>query len=85
MATVHVRRLDDDVVRQLKRRAVENNRSLESEVRHILEQAAEDGMTEKIRAFAALAKRLRRETGDLPQTPAHIFIREDRDSGHRPA
>ena len=56
MATVHVRRLDDDVVRQLKRRAVENNRSLESEARHILEQAAEDGMTEKMQGIRGLGQ-----------------------------
>ena len=41
MATVNVRRLDDDVVRRLKRRAAENNRSLESKVRHILEREAQ--------------------------------------------
>ena len=85
MGTVYVRRLNDDVVGRLKRRAAGNNRSLESEARHILEQAAEDGMAEKTRSFAALAKRLRRKTGRVPQTPAEVLIREDRDSGHRPA
>jgi plasmid stability protein len=82
MGTIHVRRLDDEVVARLKRRAAENNRSLESESRHILKQAAEDGMSEKVRTFRALAKRLRKQTGDQPQTPSHILIREDRDSGH---
>ena len=84
MATVHVRRLDDEAVRRLKRRAAENKRSLEGEVRHILEQAAEDGMAERVRTFRALAKSLRKRTPDLPQTPSHILIREDRDSGHGP-
>ena len=82
MATVHVRRLDDDVVRQLKRRAVENNRSLESEARHILERAAEEDMAEKLSSSRSLAKRLRKQTKGLPQTPSHIVIGEDRDSGH---
>lgn len=82
MGTVNVRRLDDEVVRRLKRRAAENNRSLESETRHILEQAAEDSMTERVRTFRALAKSLREQTEDQPQTPAHILIREDRDCGH---
>ena len=82
MGTVNVRRLDDEVVGRLKRRAAENNRSLESEARHILEQAARDGMAEKVRTFRALAKSLREQTEDQPQTPSHVLIREDRDSGH---
>ncbi len=85
MGTVNVRRLDDEVVRQLKRRAAENNRSLESEVRHILEQAAQDDIAEKVRTFRALAKSLREQTEDQPQTSSHVLIREDRDSGHRSA
>ncbi len=85
MGTVHVRRLDDQVVERLKRRAAANNRSLESEARHILEQAAEDDMAERVRAFRALSERLRRETVGIPQTPSYILIREDRDSGHRDA
>ena len=85
MGTVYVRRLDDDVVGRLKRRAAGNNRSLESEARHILEQAAEDGTAEKTRSFAALTKRLRGKTSKAPQTPAQVLIREDRDSGHGPA
>ena len=35
MATINVRRLDDEVVRRLKQRAAVGNRSLESEARHI--------------------------------------------------
>ena len=42
MATVNVRQLDENVVRRLKRRAEANNRSLESEVRHILAGRAEE-------------------------------------------
>ena len=85
MGTVNVRRLDDEVVRQLKRRAAENNRSLESEVRHILEQAAQDDIAEKVRTFRALAKSLREQTEGHPQTSSHVLVREDRDSGHRSA
>ena len=40
MATINVRRLDEEVVRRLKQRAAVSNRSLESEARHILECAA---------------------------------------------
>ena len=84
MGTVHVRRLDDEVVERLKRRAAENNRSLEGEARHILKQAAEDGMSERARRFGASIKRLRGRTWDHPQTPSHVLIREDRDGGHGP-
>ena len=85
MGTVHVRRLDDQIVQRLKLRAAANNRSLESEARHILEQAARDDLAEKVKAFRDLSERLRKETGGIPQTPSHVLIREDRDSGHRDA
>ena len=85
MATLHVRRLDDAVVRRLKRRAVANHRSLESEVRHILEQVAADDMAERMRTFRVLSERLRVETEDESQIPSHVLIREDRDQGHGPA
>ena len=83
MATINVRQLDDDVVQRLKRRAIENNRSLEGEVRHILEGAVEDDMSAKRASFLALAARLRRETEGRAQTPSEVLIREDRETGHR--
>ena len=83
MGTVHVRRLDDQVVERLKRRAAANNRSLESEARHILEQAAEDDMAEKVRSFLALSDRLRKETANVSRPPSYLLIAEDRESGHR--
>ena len=82
MATVNIRQLDEKVVQRLKRRASDNNRSLESEARHILEEAVQDGMHEKRRAFLALAERLRRLSEAQPQTPSHLLIREDRDGAH---
>lgn len=83
MATINVRQLDDDVVRRLKRRAADNHRSLEGEVRNILKEAVEDDMPARRASFRDLAARLRRETGGRPQTPSEVLIREDRDSGHR--
>ena len=62
MATINVRRLDEDVVDRLKRRASLNNRSLESEARHILECAAGDDMAAKRAAFLEASKRLRQRT-----------------------
>ena len=57
MATINVRQLDDDVVRRLKHRASDNNRSLEGEVRHILECVVEDDMEAKRASFLAMTDR----------------------------
>ncbi len=83
MATINVRQLDDDVVARLKRRASSNNRSLEGEVRHILECASDDDMAAKRAAFLEASDRLREKTRSRRQTPAEVLIREDRDRGHR--
>ena len=83
MATLNIRQLDEEVVRKLKIRAAENNRSLESEARHILEQAVQDDMVAKMRAFRERARQLRKLTEGTFQTPSEILIREDRDHGHR--
>ncbi len=82
MATLNVRKLDEGVVEKLKRRAAENNRSLESEARHILEKATEDNMAERMRAFRARARELRKSTRGTRQVPSELIIREDRDFGH---
>ena len=84
MVTINVRRLDEDVVNRLKRRASLNNRSpLEGEVRHILQRAAEDDMAAKRAAFLEATERLRPLTEGHKHTPAEVLIREDRDQGHR--
>lgn len=83
MATVNVRQLDSNVVQRLKRRAKANNRSLESEARHILATAAEDDMAAKRKSFPALAVRLRSGIKGRAQTPSENLIRDDRNSGHR--
>ena len=83
MATINVRRLDDAVVERLKQRAVANKRSLEGEVRHLLEVAARDDLEARRAAFRVLSAEFRRETAGRSPTPSEILIREDRDSGHR--
>ena len=83
MAAIHVRQLDDEVVDRLKRRASSNNRSLEGEVRHILECAADDDMAAKRARFLVASRRLREKTRGRQHTPAEVLIREDRDRGHR--
>jgi len=83
MVTINVRRLDEDVVERLKRRASSNNRSLEGEARHILQCAADDDMAAKRATFLEASARLREKTRGRKQTPAEVLIREDRDRGHR--
>ena len=82
MATINVRQLDDDVVRRLKHRASANNRSLEGEVRNILETAVEKDVSAKLDAFLARTARLQQATEGRVHTPAEVLIREDRDHGH---
>ena len=83
MVTINVRRLEQDVVDRLKRRASLNNRSLEGEARHILECAADDDMAATRAAFEETMKRLRPLTEGRKHTPAEELIRDDRDHGHR--
>ena len=83
MAAIHVRQLDDEVVDRLKRRASANNRSLEGEVRQILECAAAADMAAKRARFLKASDQLREKTRGRQQTPADVLIREDRDRGHR--
>ena len=66
MATINVRQLDDGVVQRLKLRASLNNRSLEGEVRHILESAADDDLAARRATFLALSDRLRRASEGAP-------------------
>ena len=86
MATVHVRKLDEETVKQLKLRAARNNRSLEGEVREILERVAEDefNMKEKQKKFRVLSEKMLNMTRGTKQTPSEVLIREDRDRGHKP-
>lgn len=76
MAQVLVRQLDDKIVDRLKKRAKEHGRSLQSEVKTILEDAVPDyeGAWKRI---AGLRKRL----GKSGRTFSDSFelIREDRD------
>ena len=76
MATLTIRNLDDAVVERLKNRARARNRSLEAEVRTILETAAKLIDRE---AFVREARRIAAMTPDVPQTDSTELIREDRD------
>jgi antitoxin FitA len=76
MAGVLVRNLSPATVERLKSRAVRHRRSLQAEVKAILEQAADTLDMEEFRAAAlAMQKRL----AGRRQTDSAILIREGRD------
>lgn len=74
MAQVLIRELDDDLVTRLKERAQRNGRSLEAELRGILEQAAPASFADA----RLLAARLRRRLGGRTYTDSAALIAEDR-------
>lgn len=79
--SLHVRNVDEEIVRRLKRRAAENGRSAEAEHRAALEQVF-GGMSKEEwarRADALRASILARRGGKLLPSSADL-IREDRDT-----
>jgi hypothetical protein len=76
MAQVLVRQLDDKVVDRLKKRAKEHGRSLQSEVKTILEEAVPDyeAAWKRIEGFRKRLKKSGRRFAD-----SAALIREDRD------
>lgn len=75
MAQVLVRGLDESVVEKLKERAAQNGRSLQAELKAILEGHAR--LVSKAEA-RLLAGRIRRKIGARPQTDSGILQAEDR-------
>jgi plasmid stability protein len=73
---LHVRNLDDDLIKRLKRRAARHGRSTEAEHREILRQAL-DGEVEP--SFDTLAAELRKLTQRRKQTASEILLRESRE------
>jgi plasmid stability protein len=76
MATITVRNLEDGTLDRLRRQAQANGRSLEAEVRNILNKAAKPTLEES-RAF--LERRLKERFGDRVLSDLSPLIREDRD------
>ena len=76
MAQVLVRQLDDKVVDRLKKRAKEHGRSLQSEVKIILEEAVPDyeAAWKRIERFRGRLKRSGRKFSD-----SAALIRDERD------
>ena len=74
---LHVRKLDDELIARLKRRAARHGRSTEAEHREILRQAL-IGDVEPL--FDTLAADLRKLTKRRrKQTPSEVLLREGRD------
>ena len=77
MASMTIRNLDDKVVERLKKRAKDNGRSLEAELRVLLKQAANRKSPEEL---LAIAERISAMTpDDVEQTDSTKIIREFRD------
>ena len=76
MAQILVRNLDPKTVARLKKHARENRRSLESEVKRVLENAS-DKMT--LAEFRSTAASLRASINGRRQTDSVLLLREDRE------
>jgi plasmid stability protein len=79
MANLHVRDVDDTLVRKLRQRARANGRSVAEEHRQILRDALLRGNPPDVHALAAQLRADLRARG-YRGTPAEELIREDRDS-----
>jgi antitoxin FitA len=78
MPEVLVRNLDEAVVEHLKDRARGNGRSLQEELKLILEQAAGTRSPRPSRGeYRVLADRVRVALGDRPQTDSAALLAED--------
>jgi antitoxin FitA len=79
MAQILVRDLDDALVARLKERARDNHRSLQGEVKAILEEAAAQASNAEVEAILDRWQRYWRQKGKTFSDSAEL-IREDRDS-----
>jgi len=77
MAQILVRDLDKDIVERLKKRAKEEGRSLQSEVKFILEQAAAEPKVD-MKAALRIAEEFRRKFKGRKFPDTVDLIHEDR-------
>jgi antitoxin FitA len=79
MSEVLVRNLDQGVVEQLKARARSSGRSLQAELKLVLERAAQPAPMRPTRAqYRVLADRVRATLGERPQADSADLLAEDR-------
>ncbi|MEO8558158.1 MAG: hypothetical protein ABI439_03785 [Rhodospirillales bacterium] len=76
MANLTIRNLDATTVENLKAHAKANHRSLEAEIRVLLEQHARRLSTEEL---IKRAREIAAMSPPSPQTDSTVLIREDRD------
>lgn len=75
-SSLHVRNIDDELIRRLKRRAARHGRSAEAEHREILAQAlAGEDEVDIVKLFAEI----RALSAGRRQTPSEILQRQSRD------
>ena len=75
MASVLIRNLPDEVVDRLKSSAKRNNRSLQQELRVVLEEAARRSSTGVFQKTAKIRERLRKKSNrfsDSPDAGSHL-------------
>ena len=77
MSEVLVRNLDESIVEQLKARARGSGRSLQAELKLILEQAARPARPSRAE-YRVLADQVRAALGDRPQADSASLLAEDR-------
>ena len=77
MPDVLVRNLDEATLDRLKARAQDGGRSLQAELKMILEAAARGVVTDRA-TFRALADQIRRELGPGPHSESAELLAEDR-------
>ena len=78
MAQILVRDLDEETVERLKKRARDDGRSLQSEVKHILSQAAQEPIVD-MKTARALVEGIRKKFKERRFPDSVELIREDRD------
>ena len=79
MPEVLVGNLDEAIVEQLESRARNSGRSLQAELKIIVEEAARPASARLSRAeYRSLADQLRAAVGDQPQADSAAILAEDR-------
>jgi plasmid stability protein len=74
MARILIRNLDDTVIERLKRRAAQNGRSLQAEVKMLLEQAAQIDMA----SAREMAAQIRQKSKGRLLSDSVELLREER-------
>ena len=79
MSDILIRNVDEAVVEQLEARARESGRSLQAELKLVLERAARPASARLSRAtYRALADQVAASLGDRPQADSAALLAEDR-------